>query len=150
MNKKDKDLLSLYLKSQNLMTLATGGKAPWVATVYYTFDKEFNLYFVSSPRSKHCQDIEKNNNVACSIYNSHIKNSEKKTGLQLQGTASKVEGWDRSKFLLKMWHKAAPGMEEIVNVKNMMNKVISSRVYKITPTYIKFFNEPEFGEEKYK
>ena len=41
-------------------------------------------------------------------------------------------------------------MEEVVNVKNMKDKVISSRVYKVTPVYIKFFNQMLFGEDGYR
>ena len=41
-------------------------------------------------------------------------------------------------------------MEDIVNIKNMKAKVISSRVYKITPTIIKFFNQDLYGEEGYR
>ena len=52
--------------------------------------------------------------------------------------------------MLKIWHKSAPGMEDIVNIKNMKAKVISSRVYKITPTIIKFFNQDLYGEEGYR
>lgn len=130
------------------MTLATYNQKPWVATVYYVTDKDLNLYFVSSPNSKHCQDIEKNKQVACAVYDSHTPNSELKIGIQLQGEASLVKGWDKTKVLLKMWHKAAPGAEEIVNVRNMKNKVITSRVYKIKPTLIKFFNQKLYKEKE--
>jgi hypothetical protein len=87
--------------------------------------------------------------VAIAIYDSHTKNSESKTGVQLQGTAQQVKGWDKTAKMLKIWHKSAPGMEDVVNVKNMKEKVISSRVYKITPTYIKFFNEKLYGDDEY-
>ncbi|OGM05245.1 hypothetical protein A2715_04805 [Candidatus Woesebacteria bacterium RIFCSPHIGHO2_01_FULL_39_32] len=150
MDNKDKEKLEKFLNANNLMTLATANPKPWVATVYYAFDKGFNLYFVSSPNSKHSHDIEKNKNVAIAIYDSHTKNSESKTGLQLQGVASRIKGWDMTTKMLKIWHKSAPGMEDIVNIKNMKAKVISSRVYKITPTIIKFFNQDLYGEEGYR
>jgi uncharacterized protein YhbP (UPF0306 family) len=150
MNVKDKNQLIRFLKSQNLMALATNNKAPWVCTAYYLVDGKLNLYFISSPDSKHCKDIEKNGKVACAIYDSHTPNSELKIGVQIQGTASQVRGWDRTKVLLKMWHKAAPGAEEIVNIANMKDKVISSRVYRIKPTLIKFFNQKLYKEEECK
>ncbi|OGM89443.1 hypothetical protein A2597_03020 [Candidatus Woesebacteria bacterium RIFOXYD1_FULL_46_19] len=150
MQLKDKSALLRYLKSQRLMGLATFDKKPWICTIYYAVDKDFCLYFVSSPKSKHCQDIEKNNEVSCAIYDSHTLNSAKKTGVQMQGTASQVKGWERIKVILKMWQKAAPGMEDVVNVKNMRNKVISSRAYKVKPTFIKFFNQKLYGEDGFR
>ncbi len=148
MKPSEKKELKKYLDSHNLMTLATGSNLPWVSIVYYAVDKEFNLYFVSSPKSKHCQDIDKNNKVACAIYDSHTKNSEKKVGIQLVGSAQEIKGWEKTNKILAMWHRAAPGAEEIVNLKNMMAKVISSRFYKITPTKIKFFNQHLYEEAK--
>ena len=149
MNTKDKKELGRFLNSNNLMTLATANPKPWVATVYYTFDLDLNFYFVSSPKPKHSHDIEKNRNVACAIYDSHTKNSEKKTGIQMQGTVQQVKGWECTSRMLKIWHKSAPGMEDIVNVKNMKEKVISSRVYKITPKLIKFFNQKLYGDDEF-
>ena len=150
MDQKIKKEIVKYLKSQRLMTLATCADKPWVATVYFAVDNDLNLYFVSSPKSKHCQDIEKNQKVGVNIADSHTSNSAKKVGVQAQGITTQVKGWERTKVLLKMWHKAAPGMEEVVNVKNMKDKVISSRVYKVTPVYIKFFNQMLFGEDGYR
>lgn len=150
MESKDERALLVYLKSQRLMGLATFDKKPWICTVYFAADKDFNIFFVSSTRSKHCQDIEKNNKVSCVIYDSHTPNFSQKTGVQMQGIASQVRGWEKIETILKMWHKAAPGMEEVVNVKNMKDKVISSIVYQIKPTLIKFFNQKLYGEDGYK
>ncbi|OGM13186.1 hypothetical protein A3D84_05365 [Candidatus Woesebacteria bacterium RIFCSPHIGHO2_02_FULL_42_20] len=147
MNKDIKKEFSKYLKSQRLMTLATCADKPWVATVYFAVDNDLNFYFVSSPKSKHCKDIEKNSKVAVNVADSHTPNSAKKVGIQAQGVASQVKGWERTKVLLKMWHRAAPGMEGVVNVKSMKEKIISSRVYKIQPTFIKYFNQKLYGEE---
>lgn len=146
LNAKDKQELAKYLKTQMLMTLATAAPNPWVATVYYAVDKDLNLYFVSPPASKHIKDIEKNNKVACAITDSHTKNSQKKVGIQMQATASLVKGWDRTKAILKIWHKSAPGAEDKINIKNMRGNVITSRVYQIKPTRIKFFNQRLYKE----
>lgn len=148
--KKELEILLKFLQRNRLMAMSTFNKSPWICTVYYAVDKDFNLYFVSSPDSKHCKDIEKNKNVACAIFDSHTKNSEHKVGVQYVGTASRVKGWDRTKTILKMWYRAAPGIEDIVNVANMKDKVISSRVYRIKPKKIQFFNDKLYGDEETK
>ena len=75
MNKDIKKEFSKYLKSQRLMTLATCADKPWVATVYFAVDNDLNFYFVSSPKSKHCKDIEKNSKVAVNVADSHTPSS---------------------------------------------------------------------------
>lgn len=146
MSKNKKEIIK-FLNKNILMTLATAYPKPWVATVYFVTDEDFNFYFVSSPNSKHSKDIDKNKNVACAIYDSHTKNSDKKAGIQMKGTAKMVKNWNEVEKYLLLWNKKNPGMEKVVNVKNMKEKVISSRVYKITPKYVKFFNQELFGED---
>lgn len=140
MRLRDKKELVKFLQSQNLMSLATNADKTWIATVYYAVDKDLQFYFVSSPDSKHSKDIEKNNKVSCAIYDSHTLNSAKKVGVQLQGIATQVKGWEDTERALRMWHKAAPGAEEI-SVKSMKEGEVGSKVYKIKPSLIKFFNQ---------
>ncbi len=130
------------------MTLATFDKKPWVCTVYYANDSDLNLYFVSSPKSKHCKDIERNSNVAIAIFDSHIKNSEKKGGIQLQGIVKKISDWKETERVLKMWNKKNPGMEKVITVEKMKSGEVSSRIYKVIPTYIKYFNQ-RLGEDSF-
>lgn len=39
-----------FLAKHKLMVVATYAKFPWIATVYYAFDNDLNIYFLSSPR----------------------------------------------------------------------------------------------------
>ena len=136
-----KSELTKYLKSQHLITLATFDKKAWVCTVYFVTDSDLNFYFVSSPKSKHCKDIDRNNKVAIAVYDSHIKNSDKKAGMQLQGRASQIKNWKKTEKILKMWNKKNPGMEKVISVEKMKKGEVSSRVYQVKPTYIKYFNQ---------
>ena len=142
--------MARVLASQNLMTLATATNNPWVCTVYFVTDPELNFYFVSSPESKHCKQIEKNNNVAVAVYDSHTKNSDKKTGIQMQGKASIVKSWKETEKYLKMWNKKNPGKENVITIENLKKPEFSSRIYRIRPNLIKFFNQRLFGDEGFR
>lgn len=48
-----------------------------------------------------------------------------------------------------MWHQINPGKEEILNYQNMKDKVIEAKVYKVTPSRIKFFNEELYAEKEF-
>lgn len=143
---KNKKLLLSYLKSQRLMSVATHVVNSWVCCVYYAVDDKFNLYFVSEPDTKHIKDIIKNKNVACAIFDSHQKVTDKKIGVQIQAVASEVKEKREILSALKLWNKNNPGIEDIINFKNL-GKVIKSKVYKIEPKIIKFFNEQLYGSE---
>jgi len=94
-----------YLQTQHLMTLATVAKKHWVSTVYFAIDKNLNFYFVSSPKSNHCKDIEKNKYIAFAIYDSHTKNSDKKSGIQGQGHATLIKSIIDMRKPLLLWNK---------------------------------------------
>ena len=71
-----------YLKQHNLMQLATYGEShPWIASVYYSFDQDLNLYFLSSPKTIHCKQIKEKSQVSVAITNSSESISGDKKGL---------------------------------------------------------------------
>src|SRR3972149_4861548 len=90
--------LHQYLQSQNLVSIATRNDKLWVSVVYYVVDDKLNLYFLSEPTTEHCQNILKNAEVACAIFNSNQKVTDKKIGVQLHGKASKVNNIKTIKF----------------------------------------------------
>ena len=147
MKLKPKQKLLEYLKSHHTMSLATSAKNPGIASVFYTVDKDFHLYVISEPTTKHVIDIVKNNRVACSIVDSTQVVTDKKIGVQLEGIASEVKGKNKLGIVLNMWHKTNPGFEDVINIPNIIKKIIKGRFYQVKPTMIKFFNEELYGPE---
>ncbi|MBU1327424.1 pyridoxamine 5'-phosphate oxidase family protein [Patescibacteria group bacterium] len=143
----DKQELLTFLKSENLMALATIDKKPWICNVYFVTDDNFNLYFISKPATTHCQNIAKNNSVTCSVANSSQKVTDQKVGAQIRGTAQRLNNLAKVRWMLAFWNKMNPGFETIINLKNIQNKVIKSRAYQVKPEVIKFFNEKLYGPE---
>jgi uncharacterized protein YhbP (UPF0306 family) len=73
------------------MTLATSaGDFPWGATVFYASD-ELELYFFSSPDSRHCQNFSLNGRVAVTIQEDY-KDWRAIKGIQLEGKVELVDG----------------------------------------------------------
>lgn len=145
--KNNKHILFKYLNSQNLMNVATCDKHLWVSSVYYVIDRDFNFYFLSEPTTIHCTNISKNQKVACSIADSTQKVTVQKVGVQLHGTAIQLNSFSKMKWMLALWNKLNPGFETIINLKNIQTNKIKSKIYKIKPTIIKFFNEELYGSE---
>lgn len=75
-----------YLEAHHVMTLATAG--PWAAAVFYVNDG-FTLYFLSSPQTRHAQELVANPRVAITIHEDYTDWRSIK-GIQFDGVAGQV------------------------------------------------------------
>ena len=129
------------------MFVATQGEHPWIAAVYYSFDRDLNLYFLSDPSTLHGKHIEKNVNVAVAIADSTQHPRVLKKGLQIYGQAKQISDAKKVAHALSLWKKSIGYKGTEISYENMMKKVIRGRMYKITPKKIKFFNQKLFKVE---
>jgi uncharacterized protein YhbP (UPF0306 family) len=136
-----------FLKTQKLMIVATSGDFPWIANVYFTFDDNLNLYFFSDPNTLHCRQIAQNGAVAVSIVDSHQDVSQLKRGLQISGIAEQISDMEKIKQSLKMSKEALGIINSEISYKNILQKVIKGRMYKIVPKRIKLFDQELFDVE---
>lgn len=87
---KVKTAVLSYLAKNKLMSLATSVQdQPWAATVFFAFDEEFNLFFMSKESTKHGQNIKQNPRVAVTINQDWGKPGFVK-GIQCMGEVSIV------------------------------------------------------------
>jgi uncharacterized protein YhbP (UPF0306 family) len=78
-----------YLAGHNVVTLSTTGPAgPWAAAVFYVNDG-LRLYFLSSPRSRHAQDLAADPRVAAAVHEDYRDWPDIK-GIQLEGRVAPV------------------------------------------------------------
>lgn len=133
------------------MTIATYGNYPWIASVFYSFDKDLNLYFISTPSTIHGRQMEKNKEVAAAIVDSHQKPSDIKRGLQIFGTVEKISGVNRIRHAIRLWKDFLNVKSLEVSFENMKKGLYKGRVYRLTPKKIKLFDQEKFkvpdGEE---
>jgi hypothetical protein len=122
------------------MSLATYGKHPWNCWVFFVIDDDFNIYFISGD-SQHTRDIIENNEVACAISDTMQNPLGSKKGVQIYGIAEQVKGPEQLKWFFNMWKKVLVAEEKKLTYKNYLDKVFDSKVYKITPKKIKWFND---------
>ncbi len=80
-----------YLDRHHVMTLATSGlEGPWAAAVFYA-SAGHDLYFLSSPRSRHCRNLALDPRCAATIQHDCSDWAQIK-GIQLEGLASELQG----------------------------------------------------------
>lgn len=87
-------LIEEYLREAKLMQVATvKNNRPWVASVWYVHDKDWNLYFISRKSRRHSLELKDNQYVAGTIVKPHTKGSgEKVRGIQFEGKAKETKG----------------------------------------------------------
>ncbi|OGD62159.1 hypothetical protein A2160_01235 [Candidatus Beckwithbacteria bacterium RBG_13_42_9] len=139
-----------FLKNHGIMTLAScKANQPWVCTVYYGLDKEMNLYLVTDPNSIHGKQIKANKKIAFAVFDSHQKITQPKKGVQGRGKCEMVKGILANTKGLLLWHRANPGIEKNITIKDILKKITDTKIYKITPTFLKFFNKKLYSPEEY-
>jgi uncharacterized protein YhbP (UPF0306 family) len=82
-----KDLIQQYLAENKHMQLATVHDGqPWICTVYFVADDEFNLYWMSARERQHSVEITNDSKVAVTV----VRDTERKQALQIMGNAYEV------------------------------------------------------------
>ncbi len=80
-----------YLRTHHVATLATmAADGPWAAAVFYVSEGD-TLYFLSSPNSRHCRNLQQDARAAATIQADYSDWLEIK-GVQLEGTVSLLDG----------------------------------------------------------
>jgi uncharacterized protein YhbP (UPF0306 family) len=143
--KMKKDILK-YIRTNKLMALSTMGRHIWTCWVFFLIDDDFTLYFIS-PDSQHTRDIKNNDEVACAITDTTQDPACKKVGIQIYGKAEQIKGPQQLKWFFNMWKKVIASSEKLLTYDNYLKKAFSSKVYKVTPIKVKWFNQNLENEE---
>lgn len=134
MNNKLFQVVRSYLKANRLMTLGTSlENRPWSATVFFAFDKDFNILFFSREDTRHCQNIKKNKYVSFAINQDWGKSGLIK-GLQMTGIASRISKKQHAKFY-SLYCARFPWAAEFPD----------HSLYIIKPTEIHYIDQKFFG-----
>ncbi len=80
-----------YLAGHHVMTLATAGPdGPWAAAVFYASER-FDLYFLSSPSSRHSTELRANAAAAATVQEDY-SDWRAIRGVQLEGRVEELAG----------------------------------------------------------
>lgn len=114
---------------------------PWACSVYFAYDDNLNLFWISTPQRRHSQEIEQNEKVAGTIVLPHTP-GDKVRGLQFQGIAKKLIHPNEMKHAIEVYAKRM-GMKEKRQQDILMGKD-NHAPYMIQPTLYVLFDEVNF------
>lgn len=137
-------LIEDYLKEAKMLQVATTkDDQPWACTVYFAFDEELNLYWISKLSCRHSEEIRNNEKVAGVIVLPHTP-GDKVRGLQLQGIAKELSK-DELVSGMKYYAKRFGMKPERVNT--IIDGSDGHICYKIKPTLYVLFDEANFSDD---
>ncbi|MGB5156123.1 pyridoxamine 5'-phosphate oxidase family protein [Desulfobacterium sp. N47] len=142
-----KKIILNYLESHHTLSLATVGEGlPHAATVFYV-NIGLDLYFLSSPTSRHGINMSHCARVSATINEDYAQWRLIK-GIQLEGFVKTVSGiWENGRLAIA-FIKKFPDVADFFSPRKLGEKILSKvekvKIYELTPTRIYFINN-EFG-----
>ena len=135
-----------YLATHNVMTLATSGVGePWAAAVFYA-SRELELYFVSSPKSRHASHLQANPKVAAAIHEDY-RDWRAIQGIQLAGSVERLEGVEREAALACYSEKFGFLKKADATLIAVVEALGRAACYRLTPSELHFIdNATGFGK----
>ena len=140
-----------YLESHHTLSLATVGDGglPHAASLFYV-NRGLDIFFVSSPASRHGLNLTLNAHVSVTIAEDYDRWRLIK-GIQLEGKVKTVGGiWENSRLALS-FVKKFPDVADFFSAPQMLGEKVFSKVegvkfYELLPSRIYFIdNERGFG-----
>ena len=151
--KETKEIILEYLNNCKLMSVSTlHNGQPRSFVGWFSVDKDFNFYFISSQKAVHIEDIEKDSSVSLSVVDSKVgEYGVGKSGLQglmIEGDCERVWGMDLIKGALNFLKKFPNGKEYIKMIGDSKVELGSSKLYRIVPRSGVWFDQINFEDAK--
>lgn len=137
-----------FISKRYLLSIATVDEEnnPWVCNVYFSQDEDLNIYFISPNDTNHSKHIKNNSKVAFTV-NWYDENSlDNRKAIQAIGICKQI-GIKDLKHAIKCMIMKYPDWKDFLTFEKVTKDLIKSKVYKITPSYIKYWDDELFGEE---
>lgn len=147
MSKKDVlNIVKRHLDKCKLMQVSTcQNNKPRIFNCWFSYDKDFNFYYISESSAKHSKDIAKNSNVAVSIIHPKMNNGvgQDVQGLMFEGIAKQAKGKDLFVGYMNFLKKY-PKVSQYIKLVNKKIKMKDTKIYKINAKKGIWYDEVNF------
>lgn len=151
--------MEAILKKNLYLTIATSTQegSPWISNLYFTNDKDLNIYWYSPLESKHSKLIQVNPNVAINVFDSTAIGGDV-YGLYIEAIVSEVTSVSEISKALALYGKKmllTGFVQSNDEVKNFVKQVVDFqgksplRLYKAVPSKAWLLGESDTYNNKY-
>ncbi len=147
-NQLEQEILN-YIRNNNTMTIATVNKkgTPEAAAVFYV-NIDYCLYFLSSPNSRHADNIGAGGPGAATIQRDYSNWQEIK-GLQLEGDIKPIVKNKDKALILKKYAEKFIFLNQLAVGHKILNAFAQSQLYQFSPKVIWLTdNSQSFGNRQ--
>jgi len=119
------------LDSNKHMVISTAdisGK-PWVSPVFFVYDSEYNLYWISSKNTRHSQNIRENNRIAIVVFGT-IPDSNKNDGVYFDAEAEELSDISKIEDAIKILNEKQQSDKYMITSIDEVSNHASWRIYK--------------------
>ena len=137
-----------FVEKGKLMQVATSKEdQPWIINCWYTFDDDWNFYFISGTQRRHILELRDNPKVACTITPHYILEElgQKVQGLHFEGVAEEVSGFGLTDVFNNFTAKWKIAKDHISVDK--IKQGLCSKLYRVKATKLVWFDEINFPDE---
>jgi uncharacterized protein YhbP (UPF0306 family) len=128
------DKAKQILAENQYMTVATSttdGK-PWISPVFFAYDDEYNLFWVSNKDALHSRLIRENERVAIVIFNS-TAHEGKADGVYFEAVASELSDWEEIRHAMEILDKRVKVDEYRIVDQSQVTGQATWRIYRAKP-----------------
>jgi uncharacterized protein YhbP (UPF0306 family) len=143
-----------FMGSQSVMSLATSkDNKPWVSDLLYVIDEDGRLYFLSSPLSRHVENLEMNARVSISIHAPYIDWCSIK-GVQCEGEVIELDQVSKEQAEKLYYDRYADIAQLLKNPQTEQEQKISdaykkTRFYQVKPFFMRLIdNQSGFASRR--
>jgi len=135
-----KEVIAVVLNEVYLMSLATvDNDTPWSTILAFIGDKDFNIYWMSDPSSRHSHNLMVNNKASISI-TSTLKPEDPNVGVQIIGKVEEIQG-----DLPEMHSLYLQKKNDLLHTPRHEVQGFMEKWYKFTPEKFEVTYEPEWS-----
>lgn len=147
--------IQAFLAEHTTMTLATVGEdgAPQAAAVFYAADEALDLFFLSSPTTRHSVNLARRPRVAASIQADN-QAWQMIRGLQIEGAARALEGVAETAHAMRVYAGQFDFLRSLLDGVDggpsaLRGPLASSLFYVLRPAWIRMVdNTQRFGHKE--
>lgn len=142
--------LKTFLQRQKILQIAPAAGDPWIANVLMSCETPQKLYFVGSSKTLYGQKLLEDSRLAFATAWHAAGNHLDRKGIQGVGRAVLTEDPDEIAKGIELHNRDYPEFKDNITVEWVKDKYPKAGVWVITPEYIKFWSDGDYGENESK